>query len=79
MRDTVAGLAALLGFELLPRIRNWHDLTFYRPDPAAKYEHINALFGDDVIDWDLIEKHWPDLVDRRHAHPEDADDRTPTA
>jgi TnpA family transposase len=27
----VYGLAALLGFELLPRIRNWHDLIFYRP------------------------------------------------
>jgi TnpA family transposase len=25
----VFGLAALLGFELLPRIRNWHDLNFY--------------------------------------------------
>ena len=29
----VFGLAALLGFDLLPRIRNWHDLIFYRPDP----------------------------------------------
>lgn len=58
----VFGLATLLGFELLPRIRNWHDLTFYRPDAKAKYEHIDALFGDDVIDWVLIEKHWPDLL-----------------
>jgi TnpA family transposase len=58
----VFGLAALLGFELLPRIRNWHDLTFYRPDAATRYEHIDALFGDDVIDWDLIDKHWPDLL-----------------
>jgi hypothetical protein len=31
----VFGLAALLGFELLPRIRNWHDLNFYRPDAAT--------------------------------------------
>ena len=58
----VFGLAALLGFELLPRIRNWHDLTFYRPGAATRYEHIDALFGDDVIDWDLIDKHWPDLL-----------------
>jgi TnpA family transposase len=28
----VFGLGALLAFDLLPRIRNWHDLTFYRPD-----------------------------------------------
>jgi TnpA family transposase len=58
----VFGLAALLGFELLPRIRNWHDLNFYRPDAGARYRHIDSLFGDNVIDWDLIEKHWPDLL-----------------
>jgi len=58
----VFGLAALLGFELLPRIRNWHDLNFYRPDPATRYEHIDPLFGDHAIDWGLIAKHWPDLL-----------------
>ena len=49
----VFGLAALLGFDLLPRIRNWHDLIFYRPDPGTRYQHIDSLFGDEVIDWDL--------------------------
>ncbi|MDR7304480.1 Tn3 family transposase [Haloactinomyces albus] len=58
----VFGLAALLGFELLPRIRNWHDLIFYRPDPRTRYQHIDALFGDNAIDWDLIERHWTDLL-----------------
>jgi TnpA family transposase len=58
----VFGLAALLGFELLPRIRNWHDLNFYKPDGKTVYDHIDTLFGDDVIDWGLIEKHWPDLL-----------------
>jgi hypothetical protein len=38
----VFGLAALLGFELLPRIRNWHDLNFYRSDPATRYSHIDS-------------------------------------
>ena len=58
----IFGLAALLGFELLPRIRNWHDLNFYRPTATATYKHIDALFEDNVIDWGLIEKHWPDLL-----------------
>lgn len=58
----VFGLAALLGFDLLPRIRNWHDLIFYRPDPEARYEHIDSLFGDEAIDWRLIETHWTDLL-----------------
>ncbi|OLT40047.1 transposase [Saccharomonospora sp. CUA-673] len=58
----VFGLAALLGFDLLPRIRNWHDLTFYRPEAATRYQHIDSLFDEHTIDWDLIERHWPDLL-----------------
>jgi len=58
----VFGLATLMGFELLPRIRHWHDLIFYRPEPGARYQHIDSLFGDHAIDWDLIERHWPDLL-----------------
>jgi TnpA family transposase len=58
----VFGLAALLGFDLLPRIRNWHDLVFYRPDEGTRYQHIDSLFGDEAVDWGLIEAHWPDLL-----------------
>ncbi len=57
----VFGLAHLLGIRLMPRIRNWKDLTLYRPTPKTCYEHIDALFSDD-IDWDLIERHVPDLL-----------------
>ncbi|GAB3691113.1 MULTISPECIES: Tn3 family transposase [Actinomycetes] len=57
------GLAALLGVELLPRIRNWKDLVFYRPSANARYRHIDALFGEDaVINWKLIRTHWIDLM-----------------
>jgi TnpA family transposase len=52
----------MLGVELLPRIRNWKDLVFYRPHKTTRYTHIEALFGDDAIDWKLIETHWPDLM-----------------
>jgi len=58
----VFGLAALLGFDLLPRIRNWHDLVFYRPDEGTRHQHIDSLLGDEAIDWDLIEAHWQDLL-----------------
>ncbi len=57
----VFGLAYLLGIELMPRIRNWKDLIFYRPVRGTHYEHIDALFGE-AIDWDLIETHWQDLL-----------------
>ena len=55
------GLAHLLGIKLMPRIRNWKDLRFFRPSKDAKYRHIDALFSD-TIDWQLIQDHWPDLL-----------------
>jgi TnpA family transposase len=58
----VFGLAYLLGIKLMPRIRNWKDLKFYRPSRDTHYEHIDSLFGDNVIDWDLIQTHWQDLL-----------------
>jgi TnpA family transposase len=57
----VFGLAHLLGIKLMPRIRNWHDLVFYRPDTTTTYPHIDALFTD-VIDWELLKTHWQDLL-----------------
>jgi len=57
----VFGLSYALGIELMPRIRNWKDLVFFRPEEGASYEHIDSLFGDE-IDWDLIETHWRDLM-----------------
>lgn len=61
----VFGLAYLLGIDLVPRIRNFHDLTFHRPHPQVRYRHIDALFSTDpraAINWGLIESEWPTLV-----------------
>jgi len=61
----VHALAHLFGFELLTRIRNWKDLTFYRPTADVRYAHIDALFGaagENAINWQLIQTHWPDLM-----------------
>ena len=61
----VHALAHLFGFDLLPRIRNWKDLPFYRPAADARYAHIDSLFGDpgeNTINWRLIETHWHDLM-----------------
>jgi len=56
----VFALAHLLGIKLMPRIRNWKDLIFYRPHKDSAYQHIDPLFRD-VINWDLIEGQWQDL------------------
>ena len=59
--EPVFGLAYLLGIKLFPRMRTWNDAVFYRPAKDAQYRHIDALFSD-VIDWDLIERHWQDMM-----------------
>lgn len=57
----VFGLSHLLGIQLMPRIRNIKDLTFFRPEPGRPYKNIQALFGDS-IDWDLIQTHLHDML-----------------
>jgi len=57
---TVFALAYLLGISLMPRIRNWKDLTFYRPHPSARYRHVDSLFTD-TVNWELIETYLPDM------------------
>jgi len=54
-------LSYLFGIELMPRIRHWKDLKFYRPKKEAVYMHIDILFKD-TIDWVLLETHWTDLM-----------------
>jgi hypothetical protein len=57
----VFALSYLLGIKLMPRIRNWKDVRFYRPEKGVVYQHIEALFGEEVVDWNLIKTHWQDL------------------
>ena len=57
----VFALSYLLGIELMPRIRNWQDLVFYRPEKETVYQHIDSLFKG-VINWELIKTHWSDLM-----------------
>ncbi|MFJ9434537.1 Tn3 family transposase [Streptomyces sp. NPDC101490] len=61
----VFALAHLLGFDLMPRIRNWKGMTFYRPSKTTEYVHIDALFGEagkNAIDFDLIESQFRHLM-----------------
>jgi TnpA family transposase len=59
--EPVFGLAALLGIQLLPRMRTWNDVILYRVDRETTYKHIDALLTQ-VVDWELIERHWHDMM-----------------
>jgi TnpA family transposase len=57
----VFGLAYLLGIKLMPRIRGWNHLNFYRPSRETRYEHLDALFSE-TVNLDLIAEHLDDLL-----------------
>ena len=59
--ESVFGLAHLLGIQLMPRMRTWNEVAFYRPDQEEAYDHIDSFFTR-TIDWQLIETHWQDLM-----------------
>jgi TnpA family transposase len=59
--EAVFAFTFLNGIQLMPRIRNWKDLKFYKPEKGARYKHIDRLFSD-VVDWKLIRNHWKDLM-----------------
>lgn len=59
--EPVFGLCRLLGVKLMPRMRNWDDVIFYRPNKSTRYAHIDPLFSKEV-DWRLIATHWQDLM-----------------
>jgi len=45
----------------MPRIRNIHDLTLFRPDKRYRYKNIDTLFSGS-IDFKLIETHLRDML-----------------
>ena len=51
----------MLAIKLMPRIRNWKDLCFFRPSKTVRYRHIDSLFKD-TIEWSLLETHWQDYM-----------------
>lgn len=59
--EPVFALSYLMGIHLMPRMRNWDDVHFYRPEKGTNYEHIDSLFKK-VADFDRIEKHWKDIM-----------------
>ncbi|MBD2365427.1 Tn3 family transposase [Anabaena minutissima FACHB-250] len=57
----VFAISYLLGIKLMPRIRNWKDLTFVRPSADVTYKHIEPLFKG-VVNWNFIKTHWYDMI-----------------
>lgn len=59
--EPVFGLSHMLGIKLMPRIRNWKHLKFYRPHPKAHYPNIGPIFNAN-INWTLIKSLWKEIM-----------------
>jgi len=59
--ETIFGLAYLLGIQLMPRIKDWKHLHFYRPHSDSRYRHLDTLFTAQ-INWTLIDTLLPDML-----------------
>ena len=57
----VFGFGYLFGIRIMPRIRNWKHIRFFRPMDDAKYKHIDSLFKG-TVNWQLIEDNWQDMM-----------------
>lgn len=62
--EVVFAFAYLLAIKLMPRIRNFKHLKYYRPiaTSGVTFDHIESLFTNDRIDWALIEAHYYDML-----------------
>ena len=60
--EVLFGLASLLGISIMPRIKHFKHLNYYKASSKDHYENINELFTEKPIDWDLIETHYHDML-----------------
>lgn len=60
--EVLFGLASLLDILLMPRIKQFKHLYYYKADKSDFYTNINELFTEKPIDWELIETHYHDML-----------------
>ena len=60
--EVLFGLASLLSILIMPRIKQFKHLCYYKASSKNHYEHIDELFTEKPIDWELIETHYHDML-----------------
>ena len=60
--EVLFGLASLMGIAIMPRIKQFKNLYYYKASCNDHYENIDELFTNKPIDWELIETHYHDML-----------------
>jgi TnpA family transposase len=60
--EVLFGLSSLMAILIMPRIKQFKHLHYYKASSKDHYENINELFTEKPIDWELIETHYHDML-----------------
>ena len=60
--EVLFGLSTLLAILIMPRIKQFKHLNYYKASGNERYENIDELFTEKPIDWELIETHYHDML-----------------
>ncbi len=60
--EVLFGLSSFFSIDVMPRIKNFKNLYFYKASKKECYTNINNLFTDKEIDWETIEKYYYDML-----------------
>lgn len=60
--EVLFGVASLLAISIMPRIKQFKHLNYYKASVNDHYDNINELFTEKPIDWELIETHYHDML-----------------
>jgi TnpA family transposase len=52
----------MLGFKLMPRLKNIHSQKLYRSKTGVPYPHLQPVLVQKPIDWDLIRRQDDEMV-----------------
>ena len=60
--EVLFGLSSLMAILIMPRIKQFKHLNYYKASSKDHYENINEIFTEKPIDWELIETHYHDML-----------------
>lgn len=60
--EVLFGLSFLMAIAIMPRIKRFKHLFYYKAGSSDFYENIDELFTQKPIDWELIRTHYHDML-----------------
>ncbi len=60
--ELLFGFSPLISVEIMPRIRNFKNLLYYKASKEDKYKFIDEIFSEQTIHWETIKTYYHDML-----------------